>query len=204
MAQYKTFNTMAGTEKKVDQKVLNGVLKISSDQERNNLIKNNKVLVIDNYADWCGPCKTIAPVYAELCQKYSKPGICMLVKEDIDQEFNEKEEQVTGVPTFHFYINGSLRKDLTLVGGDKDKLISTMESLFNNQQPGNHPHGNHPSQHQPGNHPHGHHQPGNHPHGHHPSQHQPGHHPSQYQPQNGRFQTPPPRQPYPPKYQTRR
>jgi thioredoxin 1 len=40
--------------------------------------------IVDFYADWCGPCKTIAPVFHSLAEKETKPGKIQFLKVDVD------------------------------------------------------------------------------------------------------------------------
>lgn len=47
-------------------------------------IKNNGVVLVDFYADWCGPCKMVAPVLEELSHEYE--GQLSIVKVNVDQE----------------------------------------------------------------------------------------------------------------------
>ena len=92
--------TQAGNEDQTDSVHL-----IQSREEKDALIKSNKIVVVDIYGDWCGPCKRCAPQYAEFANKYNRPGKCLFVKEDVDKNFTE---DITGVPMFQFFINGKL------------------------------------------------------------------------------------------------
>ncbi len=47
-------------------------------------IKNNGIVLVDFYADWCGPCKMIAPVLEELSKEYE--GKAAIVKVNVDNE----------------------------------------------------------------------------------------------------------------------
>ena len=47
-------------------------------------IKNNGIVLVDFYADWCGPCKMVAPVLEELSMEYE--GQINFVKVNVDQE----------------------------------------------------------------------------------------------------------------------
>ena len=47
-------------------------------------IKNNGIVLVDFYADWCGPCKMFAPVLEELSKEYE--GKAAIVKVNVDNE----------------------------------------------------------------------------------------------------------------------
>ena len=131
MAQYRTFKTM-NTEPVQEKRSDYQVPRITSFQERQQYVNKNKIVVVDNYTEWCGPCKFCAPKFAVLAQKYSRPGMCVFVKEDVDDAIPTKgmSEQVEGVPCFHFYLNGHYQKDLTITGADMALLEETLEKLF--------------------------------------------------------------------------
>ena len=66
---------------------------------------NEKLVVIDTYANWCGPCKQIAPFYEELSKKYTN---VLFIKVNIDDSEDIAEHLgVKSLPTFYFYKNSS-------------------------------------------------------------------------------------------------
>lgn len=73
----------------------------------NNFEKVTKsgVTVVDFFAEWCGPCKTIAPVLEEVAKDLS--GKIQFGKLDIDKShLTAKEHHVTSVPTLILYNDG--------------------------------------------------------------------------------------------------
>jgi thioredoxin 1 len=63
--------------------------------------KGDKPAIIDFYADWCGPCKQVAPVLEELAKQYGDD----LVIYKVDTEKEQELSQVFGIqsiPTFLF------------------------------------------------------------------------------------------------------
>jgi thiol-disulfide isomerase/thioredoxin len=106
------------------------VIRIESEQHRNQIINNNLVVVIYNYTDWCGPCKQSSPAFDLLSHKFKNGA--MLVKENTDDEL-EGGPLVTGVPVFHYYIKGKYYEDLSISGGEMDivevQLVKILEKV---------------------------------------------------------------------------
>lgn len=100
---------------------------IQSSQHRNQVIQNFKVVVINNYADWCGPCKQIAPQIIELAYQFN--GVINFFKENADHEL-EGGPMLTGVPCFHFYIDGKHYPNFTITGGDVDGVKNACSQIL--------------------------------------------------------------------------
>jgi len=130
MAQYKTFKTMAQDESAPPPESLGVVPQITSMQERQSLIKNNKVVVIDNYTTWCGPCKQCAPRFAQLAKTYGRPGLCAFAKENVEDKCGGWPVQIRGVPCFHFYVNGQFMNDMTVTGADVDQVGQHLKNIL--------------------------------------------------------------------------
>jgi thioredoxin 1 len=71
------------------------------------VINSSKPVVIDVYADWCGPCKLFAPIFKELNSEYG--NLYQFAKLNGDDEDSIREElQVTAFPTILFIKNGKV------------------------------------------------------------------------------------------------
>ncbi len=69
------------------------------------LINSETPVVVDFYADWCGPCQTMSPLVKEVAQKLQ--GKARVIKINIDK--NESVAQrynIRSVPTFLIFKNG--------------------------------------------------------------------------------------------------
>lgn len=104
------------------------VPEVTSKQQRDHAISTCRVVVIDNYADWCGPCQYIAPHFAQLAKKYTRHGVCSFFREDVEKRV-PGAQAITGVPCFHFYVNGKYQPSLTVTGGDIEAVVSSLNSV---------------------------------------------------------------------------
>lgn len=68
---------------------------------------------VDFYADWCGPCKMMAPVVEKLAEKYE--GKLKVGKCNVDEENGlAGRYRVMSIPTMMIFVNGEVRE--TIVG----------------------------------------------------------------------------------------
>jgi thioredoxin 1 len=88
------------------------------------IIKSEKPVLIDFFATWCGPCKTLAPILKQVKDSLGE-GITV-IKIDVDKnEQLASKYQVRGVPTMILFQNG---KQLWRQSGvlSKDEIVKTI------------------------------------------------------------------------------
>ncbi|AUM70537.1 thioredoxin TrxA [Pseudomonas fluorescens] len=71
------------------------------------VLKANGLVLVDYSADWCGPCKMIAPVLDEIADSYD--GRVLIAKIDVDANREVAEKQrIRGVPTLMLFRDGKV------------------------------------------------------------------------------------------------
>lgn len=81
-------------------------------------------VLVDFYADWCGPCKMVAPVLEELEKEYGDK--IKIVKVNIDTEIElAREYRVATIPTMMVFENGELR-DSVIGYHSKEELVELL------------------------------------------------------------------------------
>lgn len=84
---------------------------IQNAQELEQLKKGNKPVLLDFYADWCGPCQTLLPIVTELADKYE--GEVEVVKVNIDRQRElAREFGVRNIPALFFLKDGEIQERL--------------------------------------------------------------------------------------------
>ena len=72
-----------------------------------------KLVILDFFAEWCGPCKAVAPMLEKVAGEYANKGV-ILVKVDVDkQQFIAAQFQVQSIPTIYAMFQGQPVADLT-------------------------------------------------------------------------------------------
>ena len=72
------------------------------------LIASDQPIMIDFYADWCGPCKVVAPILKELKEELGDKVRIIKIDVDKNQAISQKL-QVQSIPTLMIYQNGDLK-----------------------------------------------------------------------------------------------
>lgn len=78
-------------------------IQLTDADEYENIVSRYDVVLVDFYADWCGPCKMLEPTVEELA---AETGAAVL-KVDIDaHQAIAQQYQVQGVPTLYLFVDG--------------------------------------------------------------------------------------------------
>lgn len=62
------------------------VTSITSQQHFKSIVASSTYTIVDFYADWCGPCKQISPIFEQLATAESKPGRIVFCKVNVDSQ----------------------------------------------------------------------------------------------------------------------
>lgn len=88
----------------------------------------DKVVCIDFWASWCGPCKVIGPPFERLAKDSALQSKMVFVKVDVDEASDIAEwVGIECMPTFAFYRNGE--KIAEMAGANPDKLREIIYGL---------------------------------------------------------------------------
>jgi thioredoxin 1 len=99
---------------------------VSDESFDSDVLNSDVPVLVDYWAEWCGPCKVIAPVLEEIASEYDgKIKICKL---DIDaNETTPPKYGIRGIPTLMLFKNGNV--EATKVGAlSKSQLTAFLDS----------------------------------------------------------------------------
>ena len=100
------------------------VLKITSDNYEEEVMKSDKTVLIDFYADWCGPCKMMSPIIDQIAEE--KADYLKVGKVNVDENQDlAMQYGIMSIPTVVIIKNGQVEK--TFVGlRDKNEILNEL------------------------------------------------------------------------------
>lgn len=99
-----------------------------NDENLQHAIETGQPVVVDCWAEWCGPCKSLAPIVEELAAEYE--GKVVIGKYDIEQDGDfPMDNGVRSIPTVLFFKNGE-RVDKHVGFAAKDALKAKIDALL--------------------------------------------------------------------------
>jgi thioredoxin 1 len=99
---------------------------IVTDESFNEVIKSNGLILMDFWAEWCGPCKRVSPILDEISKEH---GI-LVGKLNIDENpLKTLEYSVASIPTMVLFEDGVVVK--TIIGAKpKHKMLEELSEWF--------------------------------------------------------------------------
>ncbi len=106
---------------------MSSVNKTDESNFSNDVLKAQTPVLVDFWAEWCGPCKTLGPILDEIAREVGEKAV--IYKVNVDENGNLAQKYgIRGIPTMIFFKNGEAAK--TLVGVQpKEEIKKTLEEL---------------------------------------------------------------------------
>ncbi len=82
------------------------IINVTADDFEDKVLKSDKLVLVDFWAEWCGPCRMVAPTLDEIAEENDKVQIA---KVDVDnQQDLAFKYQVSSIPTFILFKDGEV------------------------------------------------------------------------------------------------
>jgi thioredoxin 1 len=103
--------------------VSHSISHVSDDQFEDQVLKSSEPVLVDFWAEWCGPCKMIAPILDELANSYA--GKLKIAKINIDHnQKTPRNYNVRGIPTLMIFKDGKVQA--TQIGAVSKTQLSNL------------------------------------------------------------------------------
>jgi len=95
------------------------IVTLTADSFEQEVVKSNRPVLVDFWAEWCGPCKQLGPMLDELATEYD--GKVKIAKVNIDDHQNlAVQYRINSIPTLLFFKNGQVVDQVVGLKSKKD------------------------------------------------------------------------------------
>ena len=85
---------------------MNNIIYVTTESFEQEVLKSDKPVLVDFFAEWCGPCKMLGPVLEEVATEQDAVKICKI---DVDKQMNlALKYNVASIPTMLLFKNGQV------------------------------------------------------------------------------------------------
>lgn len=103
-------------------------IEINDQSFKEEVLSSNEPVLVDFWAEWCGPCRSLSPIVEELAEEFK--GKIKVAKIDIDANQGISVEYgIRNIPTLLFFKNGQV-VDKVVGVQPKEKLTAKLQSLL--------------------------------------------------------------------------
>lgn len=100
------------------------IVKLNNENFKKEVMQSDKTVIVDFYADWCGPCKMMSPILDDIANELESKIRVYKVNVDESRDIAMKYE-IMSIPTLIIFKNGKVIN--TLVGlRDKNEIIENL------------------------------------------------------------------------------
>ena len=101
---------------------------IDSSNFENDVLKSETLVLVDFWAEWCGPCKALAPILEEIGEEMGEKA--KIVKVNVDENKDLAQQYgIRGIPTLILFKDGQAKR--TLVGNrPKGEIQASLNELI--------------------------------------------------------------------------